>query len=226
MKFYLYCLYLVTSLGDIWCRRESYHAVAQSWVMSNSVPEFTKCCQWTPHSLHIMWLIWVSFDLGGSRVVLLVQFKDSWKSKQWKAFLAQWCQVASYFMYVLDIYFLERKKTYCLRGALFFKWSALHFSPIAANRLTNGAGCGVSGQSLERKKRYSQCTLFFQQSALHYRLFRSKYTSCVGHGGQVQDVEFHENHLNGRKDTTETVLCSTSKVYFIIDWSRPNLQVL
>ena len=48
------------------------------------------------------------------------------------------------------------------------------------------AGRGVSGKSLEQKKRYSQSSLFFKQSALHYRLIRPKHTSVVDHGGKCK----------------------------------------
>jgi len=54
------------------------------------------------------------------------------------------------------------------------------------------AGHGVSGKSLEQKKRYSQSTLFFKQSALHYRLIRPKHTSGVGHDGKCKIWSFRK----------------------------------
>jgi len=42
----------------------------------------------------------------------------------------------------------------------------------------------------------------------------------------VTDTEFQGNPLNARRDTAEKVLSSSSIVPFIIEWSRPNWQVL
>jgi len=42
----------------------------------------------------------------------------------------------------------------------------------------------------------------------------------------VQNLEFQEFPLNERRDTAKKVHCSSSKVHFILDWSRPNVQVL
>jgi len=42
----------------------------------------------------------------------------------------------------------------------------------------------------------------------------------------MPDMEFQENPLNGRRDTAEKVLCSSSEVPFIIDQTQPTFQVL
>jgi hypothetical protein len=40
----------------------------------------------------------------------------------------------------------------------------------------------------------------------------------------VLEIEFHEDPLNGRRDTVENILRSSRKVTFIIDKSQPNLR--
>ena len=50
--------------------------------------------------------------------------------------------------------------------------------------------------------------------------------SIVVHGDWMPDKEFQENPLNGRNDTAEKVLCTSSKVPFIIDQSWPTFKVL
>jgi hypothetical protein len=45
----------------------------------------------------------------------------------------------------------------------------------------------------------------------------NKTYSILGHGGCVLDLEFQENSLNGRGDTANKLLCSSSRVPFIID---------
>ena len=65
----------------------------------------------------------------------------------------------------------------------------------------------------------------FKQCALHCRPIATKITSVVGHVGWVVDMTLQENLSDGRRDTAEKVLCSTS-MSFIVDQLRPNLQVL
>jgi len=45
---------------------------------------------------------------------------------------------------------------------------------------------------------------------------REQTCSILGHGGCMLDL-FQENSLNGRGDTANKLLCSSSKVPFIID---------
>ena len=63
-------------------------------------------------------------------------------------------------------------------------------------------------------------------NALLYSPIATKLTRVVGHDGWVLDMEFQEDPLNGRRDTAEKVLCSSCKVPFILERSRPNLHVL
>lgn len=59
-----------------------------------------------------------------------------------------------------------------------------------------------------------------------FRSITTKHSNVLSHRGRVLDVEFQENPLNRRSDVADEVLWSPSKVHFITDRSRPNIQVL
>jgi hypothetical protein len=83
---------------------------------------------------------------------------------------------------------------------------------------------GVSERSLEVKARCSwEGTLFFKQSALRYWPIATKLIPIVWHVQWVIDVEFQKDPWNRRQDAMEKVLCSSSKVPFVIDQSQPIL---
>jgi hypothetical protein len=63
---------------------------------------------------------------------------------------------------------------------------------------------GISRKSLEWMKRYSQSTLFFKYSALHYRSVATKLQSAECCGSAVRYVVYQRSPWNGRyrrKDT-------------------------
>jgi hypothetical protein len=64
-----------------------------------------------------------------------------------------------------------------------------------------------------RRKRY--CVLQVEYPAL--LTDQDQTYMCLSHGRRIPDVEFQENPPNGRRDTEEAELCSSSKVPFIID---------
>jgi hypothetical protein len=61
--------------------------------------------------------------------------------------------------------------------------------------------------------------------SLHYRRSAFKLIRIVDYGGHLLGTEFHENPLQGKSDISDKVLRFSSKVPFIIDLSRPNIQV-
>jgi hypothetical protein len=77
--------------------------------------------------------------------------------------------------------------------------------------------CGVSERSLKVKARYSgEGTLFFQQSAVRYWPIATKLIPNVGHAHWVRSMEFQKDLCNRMWDTVEKVLCSSSKVPYIL----------
>jgi hypothetical protein len=65
----------------------------------------------------------------------------------------------------------------------------------------------VSGKSRRVKKRYRrQSTSIYEQCLLHYTSMVTKLTDVADRGGWLPYVDFQENPLNGRIDTSEKVL--------------------
>lgn len=63
--------------------------------------------------------------------------------------------------------------------------------------------------------------MFFKQGACHYRDPSQPYLHCLlRHASRVLGIEFHENCTNEGRVTSEKVLCSSSKVPFIVNRSQ------
>ena len=75
-------------------------------------------------------------------------------------------------------------------------------------------------------KRYTSDKALCSASKVPLILNRSRSSLQVSWGrcGKVPDVGFHENPFNGRWNSADKELTSSTKVHFIIDQSRPKVQ--
>jgi hypothetical protein len=84
--------------------------------------------------------------------------------------------------------------------------------------------CHVTVALIQRNARYSpESTLVSNQSDLHY-FWISTNSLCIADARLLRGTKSQSHDSNGRGDTSEKVVCSSSNMPVIIDQSQPDLQ--